>query len=235
MSFIWTDLTELKTIFQIDPNDHTEDFTLSLYSEWTASIFEELLDREIGYATRTWVYPGTGNQKLPLRHRPVYPTAPPPKASSLPFTPLQVIVDDGANWGAAPGAFSGTPLTYGTDYAIRIDREDGGSREAILYRLNDYWTRPIDRQTGELSSFVGPDMGSIQVTSTAGFTIDTIPATMRMAANLLIARINYILPLGQQLSSESYIERSIGLSENQRRYLLGLVRPYAIWWKNWTF
>lgn len=235
MSFLFSNLIEIKQILEIDPSNPTYDVQLGIYNEWCAGILEELLDRPIGYQTRTTVYPGTGNQKLNLKHRPVYPTAPPAKAASLPFTAMQVIVDEGASWGEASGAFTGTPLTYGTDYAIRIDQDDGGSREAILYRLNDLWPRPIERMAGELSSFVGPDMGSIQVTYTAGYTVDTLPATLRAGAMMLITRIYNLFPLGQQLTSESYVERSIGLSENQKRYLMGMVRPFVLWHKNWTW
>lgn len=236
MGVLYTDLTELKQVLQIDPANSLMDYQLSLFNEWTGSIFDEFFDREVSYGTRTWVYPGTGNQKLPLRHRPVYPTTPPPKAAALPFTAIQVTVLEGANWGDAVGGFSTVPpLVFGEDYAIRIDRDDGGSREAILYNLRNYWPRPVQRQAGLLSPFVGPDMGSIQVIYTAGFTVDTMPAILRGAADMLITRLNNLFPLGQQLSSESYIERSIGLTENQRRYLLGVLRPFLFFWKNWTF
>lgn len=239
MAFLFTDLASIKTILEIDPNNTLYDIQLSWYNEQAASIFEEILDRPFLYQTRTVVYPGTGNQKLPLRHRPVYPTAPLPKAANLPFTAIQVIVDEGSGWGFAPNAFQtnngAIPLTLGTDYALRIDQDDGGSREAILYRLNDYWPRPIDRQTGSLSPFIGPDMGSVQVTTTAGWTIDSLPASARLAADMLIARIYNLFPLGQQMSSESYIERSVGLTENQRRYLTGLVRPFIFFFRNWHF
>lgn len=239
MAYLYSNLNEIKTVLQIDPNNTTYDVQLGLFNEWTASIFEEILDRPIAYQTRTVVYPGTGNQKLLLRHRPVYPTAPPAKAANLPFTPIQVIVDEASGWGFASGAFSqtngATPLVLGTDYTIRPDQDDGGSRSAILYRINDYWPRPIDRQTGELSPFVGPDMGSIQVISTAGYTVDTLPATLRAAADMLVARMKVIMPLGMQISSESYIERSIGLSENTRRFLISLVHPLLLPFKNWHF
>lgn len=235
MGFLFTDLGELKSVLQIDPDNHNEDFTLGLYNEWTSDIFEQILDREFTYATRTWVYPGTGTQKLNLRHRPVYPLTGPPKASQLPHTTLSVVVDDNAAYGFATGAFSGTPLVLGQDFTIRIDQDDGGSREAILYNLNDYWPRPFVRQQGELSSFVGPDMGSVQVTSTAGWTVDTLPAAMRMAADMIVTRLRNLFPLGQQLTSESYIERSIGLSEDQRRYLMQLARPFILPFRNWTF
>lgn len=232
---LFTDLAEIKGLLQIDPNDHTEDFTLNLYVQWTTSIFEEILDRDFTYKTRTVIYPGTGNQKLLLRHRPVYPTAAPAKASSQAFTALTVKVDNTANF-SSPDAFAAdTALTLGTDYAIRIDLDDGGSREAILYRINDYWNRPFVRQQGTLSSFIGPDLGTIQVTSTAGHTVDTLPGAFRAAADWLVARFAYMFPLGMQQTSESYIDRSIGLSENQRRYLLGAVRPLLWNFRNWHF
>lgn len=233
---LWTDLTEIKGLMQIDPDDHSEDFTLNLYIQWATDILQEVLDRDISYKTRTLVYPGTGNQKLLARHRPIYPTQAPDKASTLPFTALEVKVLQGANWGEAPSGFTGVdPLTYGVDYALRVDLDDGGSREAILYRLNNYWPRPFMRQAGLLSSFVGPDMGSVQVTSTAGYTIDMLPSTLHMAADWLITKLAYLFPLGTQLSSESYIDRSIGLNENQRRWLIGSLRPMILFHKNWTF
>ena len=232
---IYTDLAEVKRLLQIDPNDHAEDFTLNLYLGWTTSIIEEVLDRDFTYKVRTYVYPGTGTQKLNLKHRPVYPTAAPAKMSTLPFTALSVVVDDGANYGEATGAFTNTPLTYGSDYCIRIDQDDGGSREAILYRTNDYWPRPFVRQQGSLSPFVGDDLGSVQVTSTAGYTVDTLPPTFRMAADWLVTKLAYIFPLGMQLSSESYIDRSIGINENQRRYLMGSVKPWLLFYRNWKF
>ena len=233
-SFVWTDLVELKTILQIDPRNTTLDTQLGLFNEWTASIFEEFLGREVMYAARTLNYPGTNCQKLLLKHRPVYPSTPPGQANTLPFMPISVTVTQGGNWGEATGV-SGDTLAFGTDYAIRIDRDDGGSREAILYRIGDVWPRPVERSQGMLSPYIGDDMGSVQVSYTAGFTIDTLPGSFRAAAEMLIARLNNLFPLGQQLSSESYIERSIGLTENQRRYLLGLVRPFLLFWRNWVF
>lgn len=235
MAHLYTDLNEIKLVLQLDPDDHSEDFTLGLYNEWTADIFEQVLDREIGYDIRTRVYPGTGTQKLRLRQRPVYPLAPPSKASNLPFTALSVVVDENAAYGYATGAFTNTPLVLGSDYTIRPDLDDGGSREAILYRINDYWPVPFVRQQGTLSPFIGPDLGSVQVTSTAGYTVDTLPASLRMCAEMIISRLRYIFPLGMQLTSESYIERSIGLSEDNRRYLLQMAKPFLLPWKNWSF
>ncbi len=205
-----------------------------LFDEWVSDIFEQIIDRPIDYKVRTYDYKGTGTYKLQLRHRPVYPLVPPVKVgNNQPFTPLSVIVQEGAYFGEAAGGFTNTPLTLGTNYAIKIDQDDGGSREAILYSINDAWPIGWARQQGLLSTFKVEDLGSIQVTSTAGYTIDTLPGSLRAAADLLIARLSYIFPLGMQLTSESYIERSIGLSENQRRYLLGMARPLVLPFKNW--
>lgn len=232
---LWTDLGEIKKLLQLDPDDASEDFTLNLYNAWATDIFTEILGRDVSYQVRTVVYSGTGTQKLNLKHRPVYPLKAPDKANTLPFTALQVIVDTNANFGQAPGAFSGPPLVYGIDYTINIDQEDNGSREAILYRVNDYWPRPMQRQQGSLSAFVGQDLGSIQVTSTAGWTVDTLPPHLRMAADWLITKMAYLFPLGVQLSSESYIDRSIGLNENQKRWLLGTVKPMILFNRNWKW
>lgn len=239
MGFLYTSLDEIKAVLGIDPVNTQYDLQLGIYNKQAASIFDEFLDRPVSYETRTVIYPGTGNQKLLLKHRPVYPTAAPPKAANLPFTAISVTIDDSSGWGFASGAFQQSngaqPLVLGTDYGIRVDQDDGGSREAILYNINGPWPKPIYRMNGELSPFVGPDMGSVQVTTTAGWTVDTMPATLRMAADMLIARLRVIFPLAMQVTSESYIERSVGLSENQRRFLLGLLRPYLIFFRNWKF
>lgn len=236
MATLYSDLNEIKKILQIAPQNTAEDFQLGLYAEWASDILAQAMNRDsIAYQVRTWYYPGSGNQKLPLRHRPVYPNVAPAKCSKLPFTAIQVIEDDGGNYGFSPGGYTGTPLTFGTDYTIRIDQDDGGSREAILYRVGDYWTKPIDRENGMLSPFVGEDLGSFQVIYTAGYTVDTLPPSLRAAADLLVTRLRYIMPLGMQLTSESYIERSIGLSENHRKFLLGMIEPIISPWRNWYF
>lgn len=236
---IYTDLRELKKVLTIDPNDHSEDFTLNLYNEWASEIIGEILDRDPFYKVRTWYYQGSGTQKLLLKHRPVYPLAAPSFATSVPFQVLTVTLDSNGFFGYGPGSFTsdGTTqsLVFGSDYTIKPDQEDGGSREAILYRINDYWTKPFYRQTGSLSPFVGTDLGSIQVKYTAGYTIDSLPGPLRLAADWLVTRLAYIFPLGMQLSSESYIDRSIGITENQRRYLMGAVRPQIMFFKNWTW
>jgi hypothetical protein len=232
---LWTNLASLKSLLEIDQNDHSQDWLLNHFNEWVTDIIETLLNRKLTYATRTWYYQGSGIIKLLLKHRPVYPTTPPPQAATLPFTTLVVSVDQQGNFGEAVGAFAGTPLIYGTDYCIKIDRDDGGSDEAILYMVGGYWPRPVCRQPGLLSPFIGTDLGSIQVTSTAGYTIDTLPAQLKMAAEMMVARLAYIFPLGMETTSESYIDRSIALSPEDRDYLYGMVKHLVWAFRNWRF
>jgi hypothetical protein len=66
-------------------------------------------------------------------------------------------------------------------------------------------------------------------------SIDSLPATLRMACNLLAAKIRYVLPLGLDLTSESYLDRSIGLVANRRDYLLSMVKPLILPYRNWKW
>ena len=59
---------------------------------------------------------------------------------------------------------------------------------------------------------------------TAGHTADTLPAPLRMAAVTLIAKLRHVFPLGVELTSESYEERSISWTPNQKYYLMSLIR-----------
>lgn len=228
---LYTSLAEIKRLMQVDPEDTSEDWLLTCYNEWTTNILEELLNRDFTLKVRTVVYPGTGTQKLLLKHRPLYGQALPAKVSSQPFTAISVIIDEAANFGFAPGAFGNdgsNTLVFGTDYTYRPDMDDGGSREAILYRVNQVWPKPFIREPGVLSPSLGPDLGSVQVTYTAGYTIDTLPAVIRAAANLLVTRLSYLFPLGMALSAESFVDRNISLSEERKGYLMGLVKPLVI-------
>ncbi len=229
------DLNELKTLLEIDPGDHSQDKKLSFFNEHAANIIEELLDRDFTYKSRVRYYDGTGTQKLLLRHRPVYPAPP------AGFSALAVIVDEAGLYGTAPNSYGNNPanqaLVYGVDYTLKIDRDDGGSRSAILYRVGEFWPKPFNRQRGMLTPFVGNDTGSVQVTYTAGYTVDTLPAAFREAAGLLIARMNSLWPLGLPLNSESYGDSagSVGQSYmNQYKDILtGLVKPLLWNHRNW--
>lgn len=222
----------MKSILEIDPADTSEDKKLLFLVEWASAWIEEVLGRPLAYKTRTDYYQGSGTQKLQLRARPVYASPP------APYGALAVVVDEGGNFGAASGAFQGPgaiPLVYGQDYTLRIDQADGGSRSGLLIRIGNYWPRPMVRQTGLLSPFVGDDTGSVQVTYTAGYTQDTLPAQLRAAVNLLVARMRYILPLGVELGSESYEDRSISVITSEKQGLLALVNPLIMSFRNWHF
>lgn len=237
-----TDLRELKSVLDIPSGDTSEDKNLLFFIEQASQWISELLNRDFTFKTRTQYYQGTGTQKLLLRNRPVYPNPAPPYSS------IQIIYDENGFFGTASGSFGYTSgggqggsdgtaytLVYGQDYALQIDQDDGGSRSAILWRLNDYWLKPLVRQTGLLSPFVGPDPGSYQVTYTGGFTVDTLPPVFRQACNLLVAKMRYVFPLGIELGNESYEERSIGTLAEKKNYMLGLVMPMLISYRNWKW
>jgi Phage gp6-like head-tail connector protein len=224
-----TDLRELKSIMGIEPLNTQRDKRLLFLIEQATSWIEEYCDRSFTYATRTEIYKGTGCQKLNLRARPVYP------APSGNYGAINVVVDDCAYYGSSPNAFTGTPLTYGQCYCLEIDQADGGSRSGILIRINGYWCKPAVRQAGLLSPFIGEDWGSIQVTYTAGYTPDTIPATLREACNTLVMRMNHLIPIGIEIASEGYEERSISFAPPKNDYVIGGVKGRLNKFKNWTF
>lgn len=232
-----TDLRELKGIMDIDPLDTSEDKKLLWLIEMATDIIEKWLNRSLSYKVRTQYYKGTGTQKLTLRNRPVYPTSAPSVAASLPFTAIDAAVNEQGYFGTASGSFSNTPnpMVFGANYTLEIDRDDGGSDSGILIRIGNYWPRPVVRQAGLLSPFVWDDPGSIQITYTAGYTVDSLPAQMRFAANLLVARMAYLMPLGMAVTSESYIDRNINLVDERDGYLLGLVAPHLTWFRNFKF
>lgn len=230
MAALFSDLNELKRLFDINLGDKSEDWKLSLYNEWSASIISEYLDRDLFLKTTTEYYNGTGSQKLLLRRRPVFP------APAVPFSAIGVKVDQ-SGYDNASGAFAAdTALTYGTDYTLQLDNEGGtSSRSGILLRLGGYWPRPTVRQAGLLSPFIWDDTGSVQVTYTAGYTVDTLPAAFRTAGTMLVAALRYIYPLGQPLSSDGYEERSIGMAQDRKDYLTAMVKPLLFGARNWTF
>ncbi len=178
------------------------------------------------YQQYTRFYSGNNRAKLPLKDRPVF---------SVP--PIQVWVDQNqGSFGQSPGSFSGAPLVQGIDFCLQVDQADGiSSRSGLLVALNNWWPRPYIRSWGSLSPFPGPNMGNIKVVYYAGYTVDALPAVIRMACNLLITRLRYILPLGMALGSESYEERSIGLIDQQKDYLTSLIKPMIWNFRNWKW
>ncbi len=234
-----TDINELKSLLEIDPADTQEDKNLNFMIEQASNWLEEWMDRPLFYKVRTWVYCGTGTQKLVLKHRPVYPTLPPDIASSLPFSTLSVVLDEYAYFGAAQGAFTSSPtaqpLVYGSDYTIAIDQDDGGSREAILYRIQDTWPKLPIRQWNMLTPSLTKDLGSVRVTSTAGYTVDNLPSIIRWACDTIVEKMRYVHPIGMEIHSDSYAGKGLGFSPAQKDYLMSLVTPRLLPYRNWNF
>lgn len=223
---LWSDIREIKRVLEIDPRDSSEDVKLNFFNEWAAAWLEQVIGRDMTLKARTEYYGGQGTQKILLRHRPVFTTP-----------TLQVFLDEAGNFGSTSGAFAAgtTALTYGEDFCIEIDHDDGSSRSGILWRLGNLWPRPSVRQRGLLSPFLGPSIGNVKVIYTAGYTVDTLPAQLRAACNLLVARLRYLFPLGMELGSEGYEERSIGLVAERDDYILALVKPLVLQYRNWTW
>lgn len=234
---LFTDLATLKSVLDIDPNNANEDQNLLIWTRYATDWISELMNRDFSYKVRTVYYSGTNTQKLVLRHRPVYPLVGLAQAV-LPFQPLTVIIDEYGAYGYAPNSFQNNPdikpLTLGVDYTINPDQDDGGSREAILYAINRLWPKPWVRAPGLLSPYPGISMGPIQVQYTAGYTVDTLPPILRLAAEKLVGSIRYLFPLGVQLSSEGYEERSISLAlQGSKTALLGDLPAICASLRNW--
>ena len=222
---LYSDLNELKSILGIDRGDTSEDRNLLFYIEMVSSWIEELLNRPgFTYKSRTEYYDGTGTQKLQLRSRPVF------------ITPtIQVYGDESAYWGSVTDSFNATTtsLTYGTDFALRIDQENGtSSRSGILIRIGDYWNKRSARVHGLLSPFLDYSYGSYKIIYTAGYSVDTLPPVFRLACNMLIARLRYVMPLAVELSSESYEERSISV---ELKPFLEEIKIMLLPYRNWKF
>ena len=213
-------------MLDIPPNSTTEDVKLLFLLETASRWIEEILDRPgMSLTTRTEYYRGTGTQKLLLRSRPVWQSG------------ITVNIDENnGNYGfASGGGFTGDNLTFGTDYTLQRDQDDGSSRCGILLRVGGYWPRPAVRQRGLLSPFMGTDMGSVKVVYQGGYTVDNLPSVIRTACDLIIAKLYYTLPLGVELGSESYEERSISLTTPHKGWLLNMVKPMLMLYKNWSF
>lgn len=210
----------------LDAGDTSEDAKLLLLIEQASALIEEFMERPIALKQRTEWYQGTGTQRLVLKCRPAY-------VSPAPI----VYVSEGTGYfGQASGSFqsSGDLVTYGDGCALQVDQEDTTkSRSGILWRMGGKcWPKPVVRQRPYLSPFQWYDTGSIQVTYTAGYTVDNLPSQFRLAANLLIMRLRYIMPIGYQITSESYEERSVSLQVPDHDDLMSIVRPLLWPWKN---
>lgn len=225
---ILNDVNEIKRLLEIPLNHTAEDAKLLLLLRVASDWIGELLDRpDLTLKSRTEYYDGTGTQNLLLRSRPVYTSTTP-----------QVFVDTSGYWATASGSFNSTTtqLTWGSDFSLRLDPgENGLSRSGILIRIGSTWERPQVRQQGLLSPFIGVGNGNIKVTYLAGYTVDLMPSSIRMAVLFLVSRLRYVLPLGVELGSESYEERSISIVTSEKTKLLALVKPFLSQHRNWSF
>lgn len=223
-----TDLKEVKALLDIDQDDTTDDVKLNLLIEMASQWIEEFLGR-VGYLekkSRTEYYAGTGKQTILLKARPVFPTP-----------TIEVYVDESGFFGSVSGSFDTTTsaFVYGTDFALQLDQEDGTSRSGLLVRINNVWPRPSARVMGLLSPFVAQSFGNVKVVYTAGYTTDSLPAALRYAAAVLVARMQSVLPLGVITQSEAYEERSISVVAEQKDYFLALIKPILYQYRNWRW
>jgi hypothetical protein len=224
------DLNEVKVALEIDPANTAEDKKLLLFLDYASDWIGELLNRRNGilYKSRTEYYDGTGTTRLLLRSRPVF-TSP----------TIQVVHDANGFYGCTSGSYSpstATTLTFGVDFALKVDQDDGSSRSGILVKMNGVWEKKFGRQAGWLSPFVVRDTGSYQVVYSAGWTVDAMPALLREAVMTLVARMRYLFPVGMEIGSESYEERNITVVSEKKDYLMGLVKPMILpYFRNWSF
>lgn len=226
-----TDILEVKKVLNIPISDTSMDYALNYYIQVATSLIAEFLDRGQFYVqSRTEYYNGSGTQKLLLKHRPVF-IDPEPQA----WTDLTGM------WGEASDAFSGTALTFGTDFGVWLDTVNpttgvmDKSRCGILVRKSDYWAKPSIRQQGFLSPFIGPSFGNVKVIYTAGYSLADMPAQLRMACIETVAHLKYLFPLGLAISSESYEERHITLDSKNKNFIFGQVKHLISSLKNWRF
>lgn len=133
----------------------------------------------------------------------------------------QVWADQGAVWGSSSGAFgNATALTPGADYALDVDF-DGQSPSGLLFCVNSFWQMPWNYNPGLITPVLGPPVGNIKVTYTAGYS--PIPAKVELAANLLVARIVQMGTYGGQMQAESVSDYSYTLATPASA--TGLVNP----------
>ena len=215
-------MRELKKVLDIDPENTGEDAKLNFFVEQASGWIETIIGRPgLTNKSRTEYRAGTNTQRLPLRFRPVFSTP-----------TIAVNIDEGGFYGSASGSFdSTTAMTYGTDFCLDIDQDDGiSSRSGILLRINALWDRATSRQTGFLSPFVTPGYGSIKVVYTGGYTVDTLPPVFRLAANTLVARLRVLFPLGIIPTGESYEERNISVQlEDIAKDVKNMLWPFRQW------
>jgi hypothetical protein len=193
-------------------------------SQWIG----ELLNRPgFSYKQRTEFYDGTGTPNILLRSRPVYSTP-----------TIQVFLDESGHFGAPTDSFDATTslLTYGEDYYLQIDQEDGiTSRRGILTRFKSFWPKLHVRERGYLFPYVIKSPGIIKVVYNAGYTVDNLPPMLRMAANIMVAKMRNFFPLGAEIINESYENRYLSYIMSKRDYLLSQAKDLILPYRNWVW
>jgi len=152
------------------------DFVASTLAPQAAALIEEYLGRKVMQATYTEFYSGNGQPFIVLRQRPVQSIT-------------ALYLDEQAYWADATGAFdpTTTALVEGTDFALDRDQPDGSSRSGLVYKINDYWPRPITSTYGRIAPDLGPRVGNIKITYVAGFLVE--PPDLRLALALTQAHL----------------------------------------------
>lgn len=228
MAFLFTDLREVKQMLGIDATDTSADFQISfligIASEW----IEEICGRKFEQRAVTEYYVGNGTPLLPLKRRPILLTPNP-----------EVWMNTDGYFGAPSGSFpDDDKLTFGDDFCLDIDQDDGtSSRSGMLVYMKGVWPRAVSRKVGSLSPSFNPNsaMGSIKVTYTAGFTVNTLPSQLRFACDILVGRMLTILPLGMEVTSESWQGRAVSPVVSEKSKLLALAMPFLLPFKNWSW
>lgn len=149
------------------------------------------------------IYCGNNTSNLILKQYPVTNVA-------------SLYLDNGAYFGSASGAFGPTALLVaGTDYALTLDGCLGSANEGstdqtpasltgIVKRISSVWPGRLTYVPGQLVNQISVGAGNIQVTYTAGWTVATMPMTLRAAICNLAKVIQRSAPFGGQLGSESW-------------------------------
>lgn len=215
-----TSLQEIKSFLEIDSRKTKEDKNLLFFIRYASTLIETWLNRtdQLLFKERTEYYNGTGTFNLALNCWPTYVTPTP-----------RCWVDQAGFFGQTQDGFQdNTELEYGTDFFLYT--QDGvTSQNGLLIRRNAFWQQDPVREWGFLSPYQGDSLGSIKVVYSGGYKEDTIPDDLRIACNMVVAKLHYIFPLGVFLATESYEDRAISIANPQlKNELLSMVKPYLV-------
>lgn len=215
------DINEMKGQLGIALTNNFENKGINFWIEYASGIIEEYIARgDLSRQERTEYKDGNNQEFLVMDHRPIYSIT-------------NIWESQSGNFGFTSGSFSDeTLLVSGSDYALKIDQPDGSSRCGMIVKINNRWLSKPTRFRGYLSTSLQPNRGSIKVVYDAGYTIDNLPSPFRVACVLLVAKIRHILPFGLEIGSESYEERSISFLAPQKGFLMSLVAPLLVGYKN---